>query len=30
MQKGITQRDLIGIFITGEIKTWGEVIGRPG
>ena len=29
MQKGITQETLIGIFITGEIKTWGEVIGRP-
>jgi len=29
LSKGITQQTLIGIFITGEIKTWGQVIGRP-
>jgi phosphate transport system substrate-binding protein len=27
--KGITKKTLIGIFITGEIKTWGQVVGRP-
>jgi len=26
--QGITQHTLVKIFITGEIKTWGEVIGR--
>jgi len=29
MAKGITQDTLRKIFITGEIKTWGEVTGRP-
>jgi len=27
--KGVTQEALKGIFITGEITTWGQVIGRP-
>ncbi len=27
--KGITQETFIGIFITGEITTWGQVVGRP-
>jgi phosphate transport system substrate-binding protein len=29
MAMGITQNTLRKIFITGEIKTWGEVVGRP-
>jgi len=28
-QNGVTQEILRGIFITGEITTWGEVVGRP-
>jgi len=28
-QHGISQETLKGIFITGEITTWGQVIGRP-
>jgi phosphate transport system substrate-binding protein len=27
--KGLTQETLIKIYITGEIKTWGEAVGRP-
>ena len=27
--KGITQETFNKIFITGEIKTWGEVVGKP-
>ncbi len=27
--KGISQETFNKIFITGEIKTWGEVVGRP-
>lgn len=27
--KGLTQETFIKIFITGEIKTWGEAVGRP-
>jgi phosphate transport system substrate-binding protein len=29
LAKGATQETLIKIFITGEIKTWGEVVGKP-
>lgn len=29
MKNGITQETLIKIYITGEIKTWGEVVGNP-
>jgi phosphate transport system substrate-binding protein len=29
MAKGIDQETFTKIFITGEIKTWGEVIGKP-
>jgi phosphate transport system substrate-binding protein len=29
LAKGITQETFIGIFITGEIKTWGQVVGKP-
>ena len=29
LKMGISQETLIGIFITGEIKTWGQVVGRP-
>lgn len=28
-QQAISQEMLVGIFITGEITTWGQVIGRP-
>jgi len=28
-QKGITRDILIGIYITGEITNWGQVVGRP-
>jgi len=27
--KGLTQETFIKIYITGEIKTWGEAVGRP-
>ncbi len=26
---GITQKTLAGIFLTGEITTWGQVLGKP-
>ena len=29
LQKGVTRETLIGIYITGTIKTWGQVVGRP-
>lgn len=29
LKQGISQDTLVKIFITGEIKTWGEVVGRP-
>ncbi len=29
LAKGVTQEILIGIFITGDIKTWGQAIGKP-
>ena len=29
VKKGVDQKTLIGIFITGDIKTWGQVVGRP-
>lgn len=29
LAKGIRQETFIKIYITGEIKTWGEVVGRP-
>jgi len=28
-QKGISRELLVGIYITGEITTWGQVVGRP-
>jgi phosphate transport system substrate-binding protein len=28
-QKGIDRETFIGIYITGEITTWGQVVGRP-
>ncbi len=28
-RKGITRETLIGIYITGEITTWGQAVGRP-
>jgi phosphate transport system substrate-binding protein len=28
-QKGVTRETLMGIYITGEITTWGQVVGRP-
>jgi phosphate transport system substrate-binding protein len=27
-QKGVTRETLMGIYITGEITTWGQVVGR--
>jgi phosphate transport system substrate-binding protein len=27
--KGVSQETLIGIFVTGGITTWGQVVGRP-
>ena len=27
--KGLTQETFVGIYITGEIKTWGQAVGRP-
>lgn len=29
MQKGVTRAQFIGVYITGEIKTWGQLVGRP-
>lgn len=29
LAKGLTKEKLIGIYITGEIKTWGQVVDRP-
>ncbi len=28
-QKGVTRDTLVGIYITGEVTTWGQVVGRP-
>ncbi|MCA9957723.1 MAG: substrate-binding domain-containing protein [Anaerolineales bacterium] len=28
-QQGISRETLVGIFITGEVTTWGQVIGQP-
>jgi len=28
-QKGATQETLAGIYISGEVTTWGQVVGRP-
>lgn len=28
-QKGISRETLIGIYVTGEITTWGQVVNRP-
>jgi len=27
--KGLSRQAFVGIFITGEIKTWGQAVGRP-
>lgn len=27
--KGVSQETLVGIYVTGEITTWGQVVGRP-
>ncbi len=29
LAKGISQETFIGIYITGQITTWGQVVGRP-
>jgi phosphate transport system substrate-binding protein len=29
LQKGVSREQFIDIFITGKIKTWGELIGKP-
>jgi phosphate transport system substrate-binding protein len=28
-QQGVSRETLVGIFITGEVTTWGQVVGRP-
>jgi phosphate transport system substrate-binding protein len=28
-QKGIARNTLVGIYITGDVTTWGQVVGRP-
>jgi phosphate transport system substrate-binding protein len=28
-QKGMTRDTLVGIYLTGEVTTWGQVVGRP-
>ena len=28
-QKGVTRETFMGIFTTGEVTTWGQVVGRP-
>lgn len=30
MKQGLTQEMFVQIFITGEVKTWGELVGKPG
>jgi phosphate transport system substrate-binding protein len=29
LARGVNQQTFIGIFVTGEIKTWGQVVDRP-
>lgn len=29
LAKGITQEMFVKIYVTGEVKTWGEVVGKP-
>jgi phosphate transport system substrate-binding protein len=29
LSRGVSRDTFIGIYITGKIKTWGEVVGRP-
>jgi phosphate transport system substrate-binding protein len=29
LSKGVSRQQFIDIFITGKIKTWGELVGRP-
>ena len=29
LSKGVTKEQLIGIYMTGDIKTWGQLVGRP-
>ena len=29
LARGVTQEIFIGIYVTGEITTWGQVVGRP-
>ena len=29
LSKGVTRDQFVDIFITGKIKTWGELVGRP-
>lgn len=28
-QKGLSRETLVGIYITGEVTTWGQAVGRP-
>lgn len=30
MKQGISRNEFIGIYITGEITTWGQLVGKPG
>lgn len=29
LRKGVTREQFIGIYITGEITTWGQLVGKP-
>jgi phosphate transport system substrate-binding protein len=29
LAQGVTQQTLVKVFMTGEIRTWGEAVGRP-
>jgi len=29
MKQGVSREKLIGIYLTGEIKTWGEIVNQP-
>jgi phosphate transport system substrate-binding protein len=28
-QRGVSQETLVGIYVSGEVTTWGQVVGRP-
>jgi phosphate transport system substrate-binding protein len=29
LAKGVTKETFVGIYVTGEVTTWGQVVGRP-